>query len=162
MKKLVSIVILFLLLVGGVISYIKASSPLVSTEVASGNNGKIVIIEIGNKHVWGNVYIEKVLVNGGVELNDVMVQVSNPLKGFIVTDWYTDKEAKDYNFQPVESVAIQPNTTGAENLEKVNTGTAKEDDLSYALSIAHEEEVEEVVILYRYLGFTFKSEFVLD
>lgn len=54
------------------------------------------------------------------------MQVSNPLKGFIVTEQFDEGASKEYGVSSVGNVTIRPGTSPALQLEKVNKGTATE------------------------------------
>ncbi|MBM7662367.1 hypothetical protein JOC85_003174 [Bacillus mesophilus] len=161
-KRIVMIVCLVLLIGVGFISYLKSNPPLVSGAIGSSSNHKVLLIEVGNKSNLGNVHIEEVYINGGIKPEKVMLQVSNPLGSLAITDQFEGKEVEGYQFEEVDSVEIEPQTVPTQNLEKVNNHTASEEDSSYALSIGHEEEVYEVTVSYRYLGFAFENVLTID
>lgn len=139
----------------GVFSLIKFNPPLVSGTVASSYDYNTVMVEVGNKG-FGNVKIKEVLVNDNETPLKFKIQVSNPFKGFIVTDTF-DKETKGYEMIEIKDVAILPDTSPLTQLEKVNNGTATENDKSYGLSVVHNNVIEVVIITYSYLGFSFEN-----
>jgi hypothetical protein len=143
---------LIMLLIGSFL-YIKLTPPLVGGTVGIGNEKHIVVAEIGNKG-FNHIKIADVLVNNNEQPQKLKVQVSNPLKGFIITDKF-DAEAKEYGIKNIEAVTIQPNTSPQVQLEKVNKGTATEKDVSYGISIVHDKPIETVIIEYRYFGLSF-------
>ncbi|UOQ92129.1 hypothetical protein MUO14_16740 [Halobacillus shinanisalinarum] len=156
MKKLLFIPLatgLFLLAV--VFIYIKLNSPLVTQTAASDTDGEILVIDTGNKG-FQEINIEEVMINDGIRPAELKIQVSNPLEGYVVTDNF-DQYAGDYIIKDLEEVSLEPGTSPIKQMEKVNSGTATEDDISYGLSIVNDEPITEVVIKYRYLGFDFRK-----
>ncbi|WP_227939943.1 hypothetical protein [Alkalihalobacillus deserti] len=154
MRKIImfSIIIIAVILVG-IFSFIKFNPPLVSGIVGATNDYNAVVVEIGNKG-FAEVKVDNVLVNGNEEPLNLKMQVSNPLKGFIITDTF-DEEAKEYGIHDIENVTIKPNTSPSAQLEKVNNGTATTDDKSYGISVIHNKEIETVNIKYSFLGISF-------
>ncbi|WP_226528890.1 hypothetical protein [Metabacillus niabensis] len=156
MKKtiLIPIFILVVLLIG-IFSFIKINPPLVSGTIASSGDLTFVVISIGNKG-FSHVKINDVLVNNNEEPKDKNIQLSNPLKGFIVAENF-DGEAREYGITNINDVLIEANTSPSSQLDKVNNGTATEDDKSYGLSVIHNKEINLVTINYRYLGLSFEK-----
>jgi hypothetical protein len=162
MRKIVMILCLVFVIGVGYVSYLKSNPPLVSRAIGSSSNNEILLIEVGNKSNLGNVHIDEVYINGGIKPDKVMLQVSNPLASFAITDQFEGKKMADYQFQKVDSVEIGPQTSPVQNLEKVNNHTASKDDSSYAISIGHEEAVYEVIVSYRHLGLAFENVVIID
>ncbi|NMH67943.1 hypothetical protein HF072_03990 [Bacillus sp. RO3] len=154
MRKIIvfSIINIVVILVG-MFSFIKFNPPLVSGAVGATNDYHAVVLAIGNKG-FSEVKVDDVLVNGNEEPSHIKMQVSNPLKGYIITDTF-DEEAKAYGIQNIENVTIQPDTAPSAQLEKVNNGTATTDDKSYGISVVHNKVIEKVNIKYTYLGISF-------
>ncbi|MFD2706827.1 hypothetical protein [Salibacterium lacus] len=147
--SMISIAVIF----AGFFSFILFNPPLVKGSVGSLNNYHALVIAIGNKG-FSDLHINDVSVNGNEEPSNVKVQVSNPLKGFIVKDTF-NQEAEEFNIHDVENVTIKTNTSPAEQREKVNNDTTSTDDKSYGMSVVHNKEIENVTITYNYLGISF-------
>ena len=97
------------------------------------------------------------LVNGGEVPKHVNVQVSTPMKGFIVSDQAISRKKAEYDFAYLNEVALQTETDPQQQLNKLNHGTANEKDIIYAITIHHYTEVQSVMIKYRYLGLKYKT-----
>ncbi|MBU7592763.1 hypothetical protein [Metabacillus halosaccharovorans] len=151
---LISIFILVVLIIG-IFSFIKFNPPLVSGTIASSGDLTFVVISIGNKG-FSHVKINNVLVNNNEEPQNKKIQLSNPLKGFIVADSF-EGEAREYGIMNIKDILIEPNTSPSSQLDKVNNGTATEGDKSYGLSVIHNKEINMVTINYSYLGLTFEK-----
>ncbi|WLR46330.1 hypothetical protein LC065_12115 [Halobacillus litoralis] len=106
----------------GLFSFIKFHTPLVNGAIGSSADKQSVVISIGNKG-FSNIKIEDVRINTNEEPLDKKVQVSDPLKGFIVADSF-DGEAVEYGLTDIQDVVIKPNTSPSSQLDKVNNGTA--------------------------------------
>ncbi|MBU8906583.1 hypothetical protein [Desertibacillus haloalkaliphilus] len=156
MKKttLISVVIVAVLVIG-LFSFIKLNPPLASGTIGSTSEKQGVLISIGNKG-FSNIKINDVLINNHEEPLDKKIQLSNPLKGFYIAADF-DGEAKEFDLTDIEDVSIEPNTAPSSQLDKVNDGTATEDDKSYGLSVINNEEINEVIIHYSYLGLSFEK-----
>ncbi len=156
MKKTILISVFILVVISiGIFSYIKFNPPLVSGTIASSGDIKFVVISIGNKG-FSNIKINDVKVNNNEEPQDKKIQLSNPLKGFIVADDFNG-EAREYGITNIKDVLIEPNTSPSSQLDKVNNGTATEDDESYGLSVIHNKAVNMVTIKYSYLGLSLEK-----
>jgi hypothetical protein len=149
MFSILSVVLILI----GTFSFIKSNPPLVSGTVGATNDYNAVVVGIGNKGFSG-VEIDDVFVNGNEEPLNLKMQVSNPLKGFIITDTF-DEEAKEYGVHDIENVTIESDTAPSEQLEKVKDGTATTNDKSYGISIVHNKAIEKVDVNYKYLGISF-------
>ncbi len=139
----------------GFFSFIKLNPPLVSGTIGSSGDKQFVVISIGNKGL-SNIKINGVLINNNEVPFDIKIQLSNPLKGFIISDDFVG-EAREYGISDIKDVTIEPNTAPSTQLEKVNNGTATEDDKIYGLSIINTKEINEVIINYSYLGISFEK-----
>lgn len=151
MITVLSIVILSI----GFFSFIKSNPPLVSGTVGTTEDNNAVLVEIGNKG-FSDVEIKDVLINNNEQPLKRKMQVSNPLKGFIITDSFNEG-ASEYGISEIEDVAILPDTSPSTQLEKVNNSTATKNDKSYGISVVHHKPIESVKIKYRYLGFSFEE-----
>ena len=161
MKKIIIIssISLIIFLVGS-LTYIKLNPPLVIGTVASGNEKHIALVGVGNKGIK-NIKITEALVNNNEQPQEVKVQVSNPLKGFIITDSF-DAVAKEYRIKNLGSVSIQPKTSPQIQFEKMDKGTATEKDISYGITIVQDQPIETVIIKYRYLGLSFVEDITIN
>ncbi|RRN73911.1 hypothetical protein EI200_04315 [Peribacillus simplex] len=152
MKKVligvISIVVLFI----GVFFFLKLNQPLVAYPSASANDKQVQLISVGNKSPFDDIQIEEVLVNDKVVPSIVKLQVSYHPKGFIISDHFNGEEASEYTFKGLDSITLKPKTDPQKQLDKVNAGTATEDDTIYALSLVHEHSIDKVAIKYRHLG----------
>lgn len=137
--------------------YIKNTSPLDAQFSGSSFEKHILLVEIGNKSRLADIWIEDVFVNNGNLPSHVMIQESNPLKGFIISSNFEGDEEKEYNFQHINSVSIQPNTARKKQFDKLINGTASEKDIIYAITISHDESIEKIKIKYRFLGLSFEK-----
>ncbi|WP_413305567.1 hypothetical protein AA0X95_03830 [Bacillus sp. 1P10SD] len=155
-KTMISILIFAIVLIGFFV-FIKVNPPLETGTISIGTseNKQILILEIGNKG-FGDIKIKRVVVNDNEELVDAKIQVSNPLKGFIVSENF-DGKAKEYGMTDIKDVKLLPHTSPSENLETVNNGTATENDKSYGLTVMNRNPIYEVKIYYTYLGFSFEK-----
>lgn len=124
--------------------------------IGSSGDKQAVVISIGNEG-FSDVVINDVLINNNEEPLDKKIQLSNPLKGFIVAVDFDGDKAQEFGITNIEDVIIEPNTSPSLQLEKVNKGTATEDDKSYGLSIISSKEIHEVIINYSYLGLSFEK-----
>ncbi|MFJ5621507.1 hypothetical protein ACIQD3_01995 [Peribacillus loiseleuriae] len=133
--------------------YIKLNQPLVDGTVAFDNEKHIVVVGVGNKG-FQEIKITDVLINNNEQPQKLKVQVSNPLKGFALTDSF-EAVAGEYGIKNLESVTIQPKTSPQMQYEKMDKGTATEKDVSYGISIVSDRPIETVIIQYQYLGLPF-------
>jgi hypothetical protein len=113
----------------GLFSFIKLNPPLVSGTVVTSENNHALVVEIGNKGL-SNVKIKGVLINNNEQPLMRKMQVSNHLKGFLITDTL-NSEAGEYGMSEMEDVAILPDTSPTTQLEKANNGTATKNDKIY-------------------------------
>ena len=155
MKKKIGISILFLVIViGCVYFYIKINPPLEISTLASSTDNKSIVIGVGNTG-FREVHIVDVSVNNDEKPMKTKLQVSNALQGFIIADDDTDEKAKKYGFTNIDHATIKTGTSPSSNFEKLDDGTATENDEIYGISIFHNEKVMEIQIKYSYLGLSF-------
>lgn len=150
-KKLFFILVIVFI---GIIIFTKLNPPLVCGTVATASGNKAVVIGIGNEG-FSKIRIKRVLVNNEMPLYQ-KVQVSNPLKGFVITDNF-NKEAREYGLNNIEDVIIETNTSPKTQYEKMDSGTATKKDKIYGMSIVHTEPIHEVHIKYSYFGWQLKE-----
>ena len=149
---IISILVSVIVLIGFFV-FIKLNQPLESGTISIGTleDQQLLMLEIGNKG-FGDIQIKRVLVNDSEEPVDTKIQVSNPLKGFIIPGNFTAKGNTD-----IKDVKLLPRTSPSTNLEKVNNGTATEKDHSYGLTLINRNPIYEVIIYYTYLGLSFEK-----
>ncbi|KYG59476.1 hypothetical protein [Planococcus maritimus] len=154
-KILVTVVTLmvFVVLVGGTVMFLKSNPPLETNSLAYTESGHAVTVGFGNQG-WGDFQLTEVAVNNFEEPLERKIQLSNPLKGFVVTDDFESAEAQAYDFTDLDEVTIKTGTSPTGLLEKVNNGTASEDDEAYALTVKHDKKIHTVHIKYSYFGIT--------
>lgn len=85
------------------------------------------------------------------------MQISNAIRGFIITDDDTNEEAKKYSFTNIDEVALKTGTSPSSNFEKLDEGTTSKDGEIYGVSVFHDEEVSKVHIRYSYFGILFNK-----
>ncbi|MBK3496544.1 hypothetical protein JFL43_17110 [Viridibacillus sp. YIM B01967] len=152
-KKPLILVLMFAIISIGIFSLVKSNPPLVSGTIATSGDKHTVVVVIGNKS-FSDVQIKEVLINNNEKPLKQKIQLSNPLKGFIISD-DIDGEERDYEFINIEDVKIQSKTSPSTQLEKANNGTATESDKSYGLTVFYNKEISKVIIKYSYLGLSF-------
>ncbi|MCC3359242.1 hypothetical protein [Bacillus sp. REN16] len=159
MKKLaLSLISLAILLIGGGFVYLKFSPPLVAFQSGYSTDKQVLLVEVGNKNAFGEIEIQDVLVNNNSKPSDMKLQLSNPNNGFIITNHFNGDEASEYTFKDINELKLEPKTDPQEQLDKVNSGTATEDDPIYAVTLVHSESINRVIIHYNYLGLSFEKE----
>jgi len=97
-----------------------------------------------------------VLVNKDDVPAQVKMQVSNPNKGFIVSDRFEGIEEQNYTLKDIHEVSIPTGTSPQVQLDKVNKGTATDADHIYAITIGNKQTIESVTIKYSHLGISHK------
>ena len=162
MKKKLWISVLFLAIIIGVVYFFaKLNPPLEIGTLASSGDNKSVVIGIGNKG-FREVNLLDITVNNDEKPMKTKLQVSNALKGFVITDDDANEEAKKYNFTDIDKAAIKTGTSPSTNFEKLDDGTATQNDEIYGVSVFHNEEVNKVHIKYNYLGIPLSETVTLD
>jgi hypothetical protein len=156
MKKILMLAVVSIVVISaGFFAFIKTNPPLASGSLSASGDYHTVVAVVGNDG-WSDVKITSVSVNNNEQPQKQKMQVSNPHLGFVITDTF-DKETEEYGIQNVEDVTILPGTEPSAQLEKLNNGTATEDDESYGLTVVHNKPVQTVELTYRYLGFSFEK-----
>lgn len=152
-KILITVVTLmvFVVLVGGTVMFLKNNPPLETNTLASNENQHSVIVGFGNKG-WGDIQVTEVAVNNFEEPLESKIQMSNAMQGFVITDDFDSTEAQSFRFTDLDEVIIKTGTSPTETLEKQNNGSASEADEIYGLSIIHDEKIRTVHIQYNYFG----------
>ncbi|WP_203287714.1 hypothetical protein [Metabacillus sp. cB07] len=154
MKKFILIIALSIIIVlAGLYSFLKINSPLVSGTVGSTQDNKAVVVAIGNKG-FGNLKINEVLVNNYNEPMKLKIQVTNPLKGFVISKTFDEKE---FGISNIDTIDIESDTSPITQLERMNDGTATINDKSYGISVVHNEPIERLHITYSHFGLKFEE-----
>ena len=162
MKKKLWISVLFLAIIIGVVYFFaKLNPPLEIGTLASSGDNKSVVIGIGNKGFRKVKLLNKKVIKNEKPMK-TKLQVSNALQGFVITDDDTNEEAKKYNFTDIDKAAIKIGTSPSTNFEKLDDGTATQNDEIYGVSVFHNEEVNKVHIKYNYLGISLSETVTLD
>lgn len=157
MEKRIWVSILFLaLIIGGAYFFIKFNPPLEIGTIASSGDNKSVVVGVGNKG-FRDISILDVSVNNGEKPMKTKLQVSNALQGFILTNDDHEENARNFGFTDIDKVAIKTGSSPSFNLEKSDKGTATKNDEIYGVSVFNTEEVNKVLIKYRYLGILFSK-----
>lgn len=154
-KILLSILIVVIVTFVSGFVYLKNNPPLDAVFTGSSSEKGIILVEVGNKSSLAEIWVEEVLVNNSSRPLKVKIQESDPLKGFIISSNFEGEEEKQYNFKDLKSVSIHTNTARQKQLDKFRDRTASEKDIIYAITISHEESIQQVIIKYRFLGLTY-------
>lgn len=158
-KTLVIIVVLTVITIGIGFVFLKLNNPLTGGTIAWTQEKKTALVGVGNKMPFGEIQIDSVLVNNDNQPTNIKVQVSNPLKGFVLTDNINEEKESEITFQNLNTVRLQGKTDPEKQLNKVDEGTVTKNDITYAIMVTHNQEINEVIVKYRYLGITFKEKF---
>ncbi|MCA0972484.1 hypothetical protein LCM20_17955 [Halobacillus litoralis] len=159
-KALWASVLVIALVVAGGVTYLKFNPPLETGTVGTSKDGQGVLIVIGNRGFM-DFLVRDVRINDNEQPDDEKIQLSNPLKGYLIANEF-DREAGRYNFNDIDEVTLQPGTSPQANLDKMNEETVTEEDVGYGLSVINGEKIERVTIHYRYLGIPFEEEVLID
>lgn len=149
MKKLWLIAPILIMIIAIIYSFVKLNPPLEIGTLASGKDQKSVVVGIGNNG-FRKLKILNVFVNNDEKPLKAKVQVSDNLKGFIITDDYNNEESKKYVFKNIESVPI-----------KAGISLDKKGEI-YGVSIIHNKAIHKVHIKYSYLGISFAKTVPFD
>lgn len=133
----------------------KTNTPLVYGTIGRSNDQQVVVIAVGNK--GSEKKITDVLVNNDKQPTTEKVQVSDPWKGFIITDSFNERVKSKYGIKNVKSVTLQPHTSPIKQLKKFNNGHLNKNAVSYGLNIINDKPINKVIIEYRYSGSSFEK-----
>lgn len=159
-KIILALFIAISLLVIGLFAYVKQNPPLVTGTIGGTMNQHGVLVGIGNGGLM-SLEIDEVLINQHIQPSDEKIQVSNPIKGLLITSQFDD-EAQAYHLRGIDELSIDPGTSPRATLEKMKNGTATEEDVSYGLSVIHDEAIKKVIIQYSYMGLSFEKEIEIE
>lgn len=141
LKKLLSVVLLLVLFIGGFFIYLKAAPPLVTGTIEKSEDNRSVVIEIGNKGLK-DLKVTSVRINNNANPKDVKIQVSNQQKDLAAL---TEGRGETENLEGIENISISKGT----NPEEKGTG--------YRLIVSYDEGIHNVHIKYRYFGILFND-----
>ncbi len=154
-KIMIAVVLIVLLGLGLTFIFFLNSKPLEVggyTEYYNLKDEKIYI-ELDNQG-WFDIHLKEVLINNK-KPSDVKLVIS--YTGQLVSAGIEDDPlTKSVN---IDSAPIHPKLAVEEVTEAIKTQTTP---INYGIGINNEEEIESIIIKYKYLGFTFKKEFNLD
>ncbi|KZZ84411.1 hypothetical protein [Bacillus sp. SJS] len=153
-KKLFLLILISVIAFGGVYLFVKFNPPLEIGTLASSEDKKSIVVEVGNKGFW-EVKIGDVLINNNEKPTKLKVQASNSLQGFIITDDFNNKESKNYRFMNIHDVTLKAGTSPSSNYKKFDDGDASVKDKAYGISAIYTEPINRVHIKYSYLGLSF-------
>lgn len=151
------VIVCFITFIGCFV-WLKIDAPLVATIAGSSSENQLLLVSVGNKSRLAKIHIEEVLINNDETPEKVKIQVSNALKGFIISSNFEGKKESEYNFTDLKVVGLKTQTNPQNQREKINNGIATEKDtIIYAITINHDDKVRMVIIKYRYLGIEFEK-----
>ncbi|WP_034761551.1 hypothetical protein [Rossellomorea vietnamensis] len=158
MKKRLWMIVLFLMVaaIGGGYTWLRMYPPMEFGVVAQNAAGTSVLVEVTN-HGWKEAKVTGVTVNGDEAPDEVKMQVSNLLRGYAITDGPRDKLPEEISFENVGDVRIKAGPTNAEQMDRLDDGTATKEDRIYAVNVFHDEKVMQVQIEYQSLGMTYRE-----
>ncbi|MBD2871621.1 hypothetical protein [Paenibacillus arenilitoris] len=146
-------VIVIVISLTGALIHVKYNPPLDAYGIGSSSDKRVLLVGVGNKSRFAEIRIEDVLVNDNTRPSNVNIQVSDPSKGFIVSDDPEAEEAQNYHFEDLNAIRLQTDTDRQEQA----SGKASGKDTVYAVTIGHDESIHQVSIAYRYLGLPYRE-----
>ncbi|UOQ87177.1 hypothetical protein [Gracilibacillus salinarum] len=163
-KIVINCVSLIALFFAGSFSNMDISAPLGVGSLGKGfpEGKEIALVEVGNNSKFGDIHIEEVLVNNDQQPEKVKMQVSNHDKGMIVSGNFKGAEEKGFIFKEVSNVNLEPDTDPNRQFEKVQQGMEEADLITYAITLVHQERVNQVIIKYRHLGEAYEKVVGID
>ncbi|MEI2665741.1 hypothetical protein [Rossellomorea sp. LJF3] len=158
MKKRLWMIVLFLMVaaIGGGYMWLRFHPPMEVGVVAQNAGGTSVLVEVTN-HGWKDAKVTGVTVNGDEAPDEVKMQVSNLLRGYAITDGPRDELPEEISFENMGDVRIKAGLTNAEQMDRLDDGTATKEDRIYAVNVFHDEKVMQVQIEYQSLGMTYRE-----
>ncbi|KIL52918.1 hypothetical protein [Jeotgalibacillus campisalis] len=151
MKKwLISLTFASVVLAGVFVLYFYFNPPLSTGGIGASDNNKSIILSVGNES-FGTIKVDEILVNKKESPSEVKMQVTNPYKGFVITEDFSEYE-EEYGMTDLALVEIEPYTSPSSQYANMDNGTATTDDISYGLSVIHKDEIKIVTIKYKYFG----------
>ena len=154
-KIMITAVLIILLGLGLTFIFFLNSKPLQISGYSEYSNSedKKIYIELDNNG-WFDIHLKEVLVNNKKpsEIKLVISYTGQMVSAGIEGDPLT----KSIN---IGAAPIHPKLTVEEVEEAIKTKTTP---IDYGIGINNEEVIENIMIKYKYLGFTFQKEFNLD
>lgn len=141
-------------------TFTKLNPPLEIGTIASNGDASLVVIGVGNDGFQG-IKIKEVLVNNDETPSMTKIQHSNPIQGFTVAEELL-QEAGEFNFNDLSDVTIPKDTSPATTFNKLDHGTASEEDVIYGVSAIHTEKIHRVQLKYTYFRIPFKQTIATD
>lgn len=119
------------------------------------NSGKTLILEIINKGIF-NVDLVDVLVNDNYDLEKVELGVS--YSQHLVLGSGLDEDP-DIEFVEINKVRVVPDLRPIEKKDLITEkpGTP----IDYGIRIISNQQINEVMVTYKYMGLTFKKSFIV-
>jgi len=154
-------ILILVIIIGGVYLLLRFNPPLEFGAEYTTEDNKSAVVGVGNNG-FREVEILNVSVNNNENPLETKLQVSNPLKGFIITDNYNSEEAKEYGFTNINEVALKTGTSPSTTYEKQDEGIASKDDEIYGISVIHNEAIYNIHIEYSHFGMTFNDTIYLN
>lgn len=148
--SVITILILLLLLI-----ILTKQSPLKVSGYTTEDSGKTVILEIINRGIF-NVDLVDVLVNDNYDLETVELGVS--YTQHLVLGSGLDEDP-DIKFVEINKVKIGPELSpnDIKYIITENSGTP----IDYGIRIISNQQINEVMVTYKYIGLTFKKSFIV-
>ncbi|MGF3104448.1 hypothetical protein [Rossellomorea sp. DUT-2] len=155
-KRWIAVVLLVVVaVVGGTYFWIRENPPMEVGVIGQNVDGTSVLVEVTN-HGFSDAKVVGVTVNNDEAPEKVKMQVSNLIQGYFITDDDDQDELpKEISFKNIEDVSVKAVPSKEEQYKKLEDGTATKDDTIHAVNVFHDEEVNRVMIEYRYFGMTF-------
>ncbi|UTE78397.1 hypothetical protein [Rossellomorea sp. KS-H15a] len=142
--------------VGGGYMWLRVHPPMEVGVVAQNAAGTSVLVEVTN-HGWKDAKVTGVTVNGDEAPDEVKMEVSNLLRGYAITDGPREELPEEISFENIGDVRIKAGPTNAEQMDRLDDGTATKEDRIYAVNVFHDEKVRQVQIEYQSLGMTYRE-----
>lgn len=153
--------LILVIIIGGTYFLLKFNPPLEFGAEYTIEDKKSVVVSVGNNG-FRDVEILNVSVNNNETPLETKLQVSNPLKGFIIKDNYNSEEVKEYGFTNINEVAIKSGTSPSITYENQDEGFALKDDEIYGISVIHNEVIYNIHLEYRHFGMTYNDTIYLN
>lgn len=153
-KIMITAVLIILLGLGLTFIFFLNSKPLQIggySEYSNSEDKKIYIELVNNG--WFDIHLKEVLVNKKPSEIKLVISYTGQMVSAGIED---DPLTKSIN---IDAAPIHPKLTVEEVEEAIKTKTTP---IDYGLGINNEEVIENIMIKYKCLGFTFKKEFNLD
>lgn len=144
--------ILCLLILLTLIGFLKINPPLAYGSVGTTSDQHSVIVAVGNKHVFGNIHIKDVWINGSNEPARIKLQVSDVGTGFFLSD-IADSVHGNVRAEDYSAIRLLPNSSPH---SKAPVRSSPHHTI-YGLSISENTPIQRIDVSYTYLGLTFQE-----